>query len=97
MGGYGTWLAAMDRPELFRAIAPVCGGGMPWNAFRITMPVWMFHGDKDTAVNVLHTDEMAARFDELGKDYIYTRLEGVGHNVWDYTYKAELIDWLLEK
>lgn len=31
MGGYGTWYTAMAYPELFSAIAPCCGGGMPWN------------------------------------------------------------------
>ena len=27
MGGYGTWQLAMSMPELFAAIAPLCGGG----------------------------------------------------------------------
>lgn len=26
MGGYGTWLLALEQPERFAAIAPVCGG-----------------------------------------------------------------------
>lgn len=97
MGGYGTWLTAMAKPSLFRAIAPVCGGGMPWNATMITMPVWMIHGDSDATVNVFYSDEMAQKLEDAGKDYIYTRLKGVEHNAWDYTYKAELIDWLLSK
>ena len=29
MGGYGSWGFAMATPELFAAIAPVCGGGNP--------------------------------------------------------------------
>ena len=40
MGGFGTWFVAMARPDLFAAIAPVCGGGMAWNAASLTMPVW---------------------------------------------------------
>lgn len=28
MGGYGTWHMAMAYPNMFRAIAPCCGGGM---------------------------------------------------------------------
>ncbi len=95
MGGYGTWLTAMAKPSLFAAIAPVCGGGMPWNAQMITMPVWMVHGDCDTTVNVFYSDEIARQFDKAKKDYIYTRLKGVGHNAWDYTYGAELIDWMM--
>ena len=97
MGGYGTWLTAMDRQDLFAAIAPCCGGGMPWNADKITMPVWMIHGAADETVNVFYSDEIAKKLEAAGKDYIYTRLPGVHHNAWDYTYKAELIDWLLSK
>ena len=97
MGGYGTWLTAMDRQDLFAAIAPCCGGGMPWNADKITMPVWMIHGAADETVNVFYSDEIAEKLEAAGKDYIYTRLPGVHHNAWDYTYKAELIDWLLSK
>lgn len=97
MGGYGTWLTAMARQELFAAIAPCCGGGMPWNAGSITMPVWIIHGADDTTVNVFYSDEIAEKLEEAGKEYIYTRLPGVTHNAWDYTYKAELIDWLLSK
>ncbi len=97
MGGFGTWTAAMARPSLFRAIAPVCGGVMQWNTEAVTMPVWMIHGSEDTVVNVFYSDDMAARLTACGKDFIYTRIPGVGHNAWDYTYKAELIDWLLSK
>lgn len=97
MGGYGTWLTAMAKRELFRAIAPVCGGGMPWNAAMINMPVYMVHGDCDTTVNVFYSDEIAEKLKEAGKEFIYRRLPGVYHNAWDYTYDAELIDWLLSK
>lgn len=97
MGGYGTWLTTMARPELFSAIAPCCGAGMPWNASKVTMPVWMIHGADDKTVNVFYSDEMAQRLEAEGKEFIYTRLDGVGHGAWDYTYKAELIDWLLSK
>ena len=47
MGGYGTWVTAMARPDLFAAIAPVCGGGLAWNAEMIVnMPIWNFHGKR---------------------------------------------------
>ena len=34
MGGYGTWTLACRYPERFAAIAPVCGGGLPFLAER---------------------------------------------------------------
>src|SRR5210317_514418 len=30
MGGYGTWHFATLAPEKFAAIAPICGGGIPY-------------------------------------------------------------------
>jgi predicted peptidase len=29
MGGIGTWELAIARPDLFAAIVPVCGAGVP--------------------------------------------------------------------
>jgi len=96
MGGFGTWYTAMARPDLFAAIAPVCGGGMAWNADVLKMPVWVFHGTVDDAVSVNHSDEMVEALKNAGGDVIYTRLDGVGHNAWDYAYTKELLEWLLK-
>ena len=97
MGGYGTWFTAMARPDLFAAIAPVCGGGMAWNAAVLTMPIWTCHGIEDDTVSVNQSDEMVAKLRTLGKDVTYERLDGYGHNVWDYAYTERLMDWLLSK
>ncbi len=97
MGGFGTWYTAMARPDLFAAIAPVCGGGMAWNASVLTMPIWAFHGADDETVSVTQSDEMVARLQVVGADVTYTRLDGVKHNVWDYAYNDELMKWLLSK
>lgn len=97
MGGYGTWFASMARPDLFAAIAPVCGGGMAWNAGVLKMPVWAFHGAVDPVVSVSQSDEMVSKLKELGADVTYTRIDGVGHNVWEHAYNKELLEWLLSK
>lgn len=97
MGGYGTWFTAMARPDLFAAIAPVCGGGMAWNAEVLNMPVWAFHGADDDVVSPVQSDEMVAKLKELNKDVRYNRIDGVGHNVWVNAYGKELMEWMLEK
>ncbi|MBR5152110.1 MAG: prolyl oligopeptidase family serine peptidase [Clostridia bacterium] len=97
MGGYGTWYTAMARPDLFAAIAPVCGGGMAWNAGVLTMPIWVFHGAEDEVVSVNQSDEMVEKLKGLQADVTYTRLDGVRHGVWDHTYGKELMEWLLSK
>ena len=97
MGGYGTWFTAMARPDLFAAIAPVCGGGMAWNAEVLKMPIWTFHGTEDDVVSPYQTDEMVAKLKALNADVTYTRVNGVGHNVWENAYNTELFEWLLSK
>ncbi len=97
MGGYGTWFTAMARPDLFAAIAPVCGGGMAWNAEVLNMPIWAFHGSADSVVSVMQSDEMVEKLKELSANVKYTRVEGEGHGVWERTYDKELIEWLLSK
>ena len=96
MGGYGTWYTAMARPDLFSAIAPVCGGGMAWNAGVLKMPIWAFHGACDTVVSPTQSDEMVEKLKAAGADVRYSRVEGVGHNVWEHAYNEELLSWLLE-
>ncbi len=95
MGGYGTWHTAMARPDLFAAIAPICGGGMAWNAHVLKMPAWVFHGAADETVSVNQSDEMVNAMRANGTDVKYTRMDGVGHGVWDYAYTDEMVKWLL--
>lgn len=97
MGGFGTWYTAMARPELFACIAPHCGGGMAWNAGRLDMPVWVFHGTADKTVSVNQSDEMVEKLRELGREVTYSRLDGVGHNVQDYSFGKELLEWMLRQ
>ena len=95
MGGYGTWYTAMARPDLFAAIAPVCGGGMAWNADVLTMPVWAFHGSDDNVVSVIQSEEMVKNLKENGSIVKFSRLEGRGHDISNEVFNMELFQWLL--
>ena len=97
MGGFGTWYVAMARPDIFAAIAPMCGGGMAWNAGVLNMPIWAFHGADDVIVDPFHSDNMVEKLRELGKNVIYTRMEGVGHRVYTLACNDELMQWLLRQ
>lgn len=98
MGGFGTWYMALTYPKMFAAIAPVCGGGMPWNVYMLDMPVWAFHGSLDTAVlpsNSIDMINALSREHKPGIEIKFNLLTGVGHNAWDYAYTDELYDWLM--
>lgn len=96
MGGYGTWDAIQRHPELFAAAVPICGGGDPKYAEKIkNIPIWAFHGDKDTAVKVERSRDMIAAIKAAGGMPKYTEYPGVGHDSWTATYKdAEMYKWL---
>ena len=52
MGGFGTYDAIERYPNLFAAAVPVCGGGDISLATSIShLPIWIFHGAEDPAVN----------------------------------------------
>ena len=97
MGGHGTWYTALAFPQMFAAIAPVCGSGMPWMADVLKMPIWAFHGTNDTTVLPSNSIDMIDALRRNGRedDVRLTLLENVGHNAWDYAYTEELLDWLL--
>lgn len=96
MGGYGTWDALARYPGKFAAAIPICGGGDPAQAeHMLDTPIWVFHGDEDTAVPVGRSREMVEALIELGASPIYTEYEGVGHNSWTETYANRVVwDWL---
>lgn len=93
MGGFGTWYTAMAYPDMFKAIAPCCGGGMPWNAGVLKMPIWAFHGKEDPTVAPHETYDMVDALIKCGADVKYTYYDNVGHNSWDNAFSPELINW----
>ena len=97
MGGYGTWQLAMSLPELFAAIVPICGGGMYWNAQRlVNVPVWAFHGAKDTTVFKEESIKMVDAVNKCGGNAKLTIYPENGHDAWSDTYNSqEVFRWLL--
>ena len=96
MGGYGTWDMIARTPDVFAAAAPVCGGAVEATAGRLTkLPIWAFHGDKDTAVKPERSRRMIAAIEKAGGKPKYTEYPGVGHNSWSQTYAdPKFMEWL---
>ena len=74
MGGYGTWAMACEYPELFAAVAPICGGGQPRITRKmINIPVWVFHGAKDTVVPLSESEKMVEALKKYGGNVEFFR------------------------
>ena len=99
LGGFGTWALATERPDLFAAIAPICGGGDPSDAGRIKdIPAKIFHGATDTVVLPEESQKMVDAIKELGGKPIFTLYENVGHNSWGRAYnEPDFYTWLLKQ
>ena len=99
MGGYGTWYTAIKYPEIFAAIAPVCGGGDPYWVYRLgDMPVWVFHGAKDKTVLPEESVKMVEALKKCNGNVKFTLYPELGHDCWTQTYQNhELYQWFLEQ
>lgn len=107
MGGFGSWSLAMRHPERFAAVAPICGGGLMIEilqggsesaAARRNLPIWAFHGAKDTVVPLTESERMVDIFrTRAGNQNVkLTVYPEAGHDAWTETYKnEELYRWLL--
>lgn len=99
MGGFGTFGAIVQRPDLFAAAAPVCGGHLPENAEKIArIPIWVFHGAKDKTVPPTWSREMVEAIKAAGGEPKYTEYPDVAHNAWVPAYKDEAFwAWLFDQ
>ena len=98
MGGYGTWELATAQPDRFAAVAPVCGGGHFMRAYRLAqLPVWVFHGAKDTIVPLEKSAEMVRALEACGGNVTFTVYPHAAHDCWTETYaNAALYEWFLQ-
>lgn len=98
MGGYAVWQLAMNLPHAFAAILPICGGGMYWNAKRLTgTAVWAFHGDSDEVVFTEESVKMVEKINAAGGKAKLTIYKNTGHDSWTATYSDyEVFQWLLK-
>lgn len=79
MGGFGTWHFLKEEPRLFAAGVPVAGGSSNVGKLR-SMPIWAFHGDKDSVVPVALSRQCAEEL-KRSKVFKYTEIAGGGHGI----------------
>ncbi|MCH7725384.1 MAG: prolyl oligopeptidase family serine peptidase [Planctomycetes bacterium] len=98
MGGFGTWDAIQRYPKVFAAAVAICGGGdsRPEKVKPIAqLPIWVFHGGKDTVVKTKRSRDMISALKKAGGNPKYTEYPKTGHNSWARAYSdRELFTWL---
>lgn len=100
MGGYGTWELALEHPEMFAAVAPICGRinyTFSENASKLKdKPVWVFHGAKDEVVSIANSEKMVKALKNAGGNPKFTIFPEAGHDSWSKPYSdVDFYTWLL--
>jgi predicted peptidase len=113
MGGYGAWNLGLAHAKRFAALAPVCGGGerieillaargyagpVKINDLR-ALPIWVFHGAKDTVVPLEESERMVRALKEAKCENVkLTVYPEAQHDSWTETYNnPKLYEWFLEQ
>lgn len=96
-GGFVTWTLAQKHPELFAAIAPICGWGETQDLWKLRhMPVWVFHGAKDSVVPISSSQQKVDVLRTFNPEVKFTIYPEVEHGSWVKAYNdPELYKWLL--
>lgn len=99
MGGFGTWSLAAYTPYRFAALVPICGGGEKFWVKKIKhVPIWVFHGAKDTAVPLERSQTLVDVLKKEKSDVKFTVYPEAAHDSWTKTYdNPEVYEWLLQQ
>ena len=107
MGGFGSWSLSLNYPERFAAVAPICGGGdriavlladpIKKEALK-SLPIWAFHGGKDSVVPLEESERMVAAYKKIGcREVQLTVYPEANHDSWTQTYSnPKLYEWFLQ-
>jgi len=80
MGAIGTWALGAKYPDLWAALAPFSGLGVPATVAAMKhIPQIVVHGDQDLTVNVNGSRLMVAEMKRLGMDVTYIEVPGGTH------------------
>ena len=98
LGGIGTWNIALQLPDKFAAIAPVCGSVDPDKVKKLkNLPIWAFHGARDTIVPMDQEQKAVDVLKACGGNIKYTVYPDIEHDAWNKAYtNKELYTWFLQ-
>ena len=100
MGGWGTLKLAMEHPEVFSAVVPVCAPIDRLMKVRSSqykdLPMKIFHGGNDDVVSPMNSIEIYQEIKKVNKNVALTIFPDDNHNSWDSTYSdPNLYQWML--
>lgn len=99
-GGSAAWEMAAQYPDVFAAMAVVCGmTPLPYASWLDeNMPIWVFHGERDSVIPISESETMVKKLEQMGRKVRFTKYPEVGHDAWTKAYENdELYNWLVKQ
>lgn len=98
-GGFGTFAAPIEYPDLFAAAVPIAGGWTTKDADRFPdIAVWAWHDRDDDQVSAHYTRDFVSKLRINGVDARYSEVTGYGHGSWRAAYQdPALWRWLFSQ
>ena len=100
MGGFGVVSMLAQHPDVFAAGVSIAGGWSRYDDHDLLpnlqhTPMWIFHGARDTAVDVEASRFLANELTRLGGDMRYTEYPRGRHAIENQVFsERELLPWL---
>ena len=97
MGGYGTWMLVILRPDWFASAMPLAGGcNAAYGKYMVDVPVRAFHGLCDEIVDPHESLQMVKAVNNAGGYAELILFPKSKHDIWGEVYKDDRnYDWLL--
>jgi predicted peptidase len=98
MGGRGALYVAYKSPERFAAVvamsplSPIAA----WAKRPRDVPLWIIHGEKDTAAPIKDSKELVQAVEQGGGHPRFTSLTDRDHSILDLYDKDDVFDWMAE-
>ncbi len=100
LGGYGTLDFAGEYPDVVTAAVALCGGGkIKYGCDLAQVPLWIQHGNKDTAVPISESEKIvrAIKACNGGENLTYTVHKGANHGALERVFRTdELYNWMFQ-
>lgn len=96
MGAMGTFELLRGKPKAFASAFAICGGDHVANVKKYKkVPLWVFHGGKDTTVPIAKSEIVVNEMKRLNGNVKFSIYPEAGHNSWDSAFaEPEFLSWL---
>lgn len=95
-GGYGSWGLAARMPDVFTAVAPICGGsaGITQYSNLEGMPIWVSHNTNDGVVPYRASNGIVNRLEELFQESFHrsSSINSAQYNTNDLIFTSTVSD-----